>query len=169
MAAARPPTPEATAITADPGAAAMVQSILGSLEPRLRGGDGCTRIDLSRLRNHSRAGMAEFEAFRARLALLLTEAGRPEAVIFTADVEPPPDPAPSDAEASVGVPAQYELLGAAYLVTADGFDQWELFPAVTAADRLWTLWQPPGPVRMLRHRPPGAGAAQIWFPSAPGR
>ncbi|UCD75688.1 MAG: hypothetical protein JSV91_01995 [Phycisphaerales bacterium] len=132
----------------DPGAEALVQALLGGMEHRPVGEDGTTVVDLARLRNHSHAAAAEFSSFRQRLTEVLNRAGEEAGVRFTAEAGD----------------AHYRLDGTAYLVTADGFDQWELYLRLSPADAAWTLWQSSRPIRVLRHARPG----QPQFTAAPG-
>jgi hypothetical protein len=134
----RPPVPP------EPGALALVASMTASMPGRETDEQGITRIGVHYLRNQSRADTAEFEAFTRRLADLLTAAGRQLSVVFIT---------------SYDEPVQYELLGAAYLITADGFDQWELFLRLCPAEESWTVWENDVPVRLIRQ--PRAGEPQI--------
>ena len=62
----------------------------------------------------------------------------------------------------VDQPVHYQLLGTAYLVTAEGFDQWELFLRLSPAEDAWTIWQPAVPVRVLRQPRPGQPQITRW-------
>ena len=106
------------------------------------------RVGLGQLRNHSHSSPREFEALRTRLADELSRSGRPFKILFTTE----PDP-----------PVQYQLAGTAYLVTADGFDQWELYLRLISgvAEQAWTLWQADRAVRMLRQPRPGGSKIRI--------
>lgn len=127
----------------DPGAASIVKSIADALADRRVAGDAIA-IDLSPLRNLSRSSAAEFAAFTSRLAELLTHAGREHRMTFTID--------PS-------ATAPYRMLGTAYLMTADGFDQWEMYLSVSPSDRDWQVWAARSAVRAMRM--PRAGQPQI--------
>jgi hypothetical protein len=136
-----PPAPR------DPGADRLVKSMLASIPDRQMGDDGVTHVGTSQIRNQSRCGHDEFDAFRVRLAKLLSESGRDEHLAFTTD-----DSATE----------QYEMQGTAYLITADGFDQWELFLSITPASKSLTVWEAGSAVHVLRD--PRAGAPQVFFP-----
>ncbi len=119
----------------DPGAADVIASITRRLSDRATGPDGMTVVSTRELHNLSHSTADEFASFRARLCAALTEAGGTDRIVFT-----------DDASAS----AQYRLLGSAYLVTADGFDQWEMYLSLTPAARDFQVWDARGAVRMLR-------------------
>jgi hypothetical protein len=139
--AAAPPMP------IEPAAQALVESMLNSMRDRAIGQDGFTRVGTSQLRNQSRTSSAEFDAFRQRLADILSSAGKQWRLQFVADDAPTGD-------------NQYELQGAAYLVTVQGFDVWEVFLSVSAKPALLTIWNGSGqPLRILRT--PLAGQPQI--------
>ena len=141
--AARPAGPDAAV---DPGAARLLEKVAQALETAGRGAGGLTSIRLGPLRNQSHAGAAELEGLTARLAGLLNRAGRDHAIRFFTD--------PSEA-------VDYELRGTVYLITAQGFDQWELYLSLRPAGEGWSLWRTEGPVRLLRL--PAAGP-QIFLP-----
>ncbi|MCH8212283.1 MAG: hypothetical protein IIB99_13050 [Planctomycetes bacterium] len=103
--------PEPVQPQTDPGADAIVGQIAKSIRPRNVDAEPQTRISLSRLYNQSHASGREFEALRNRLARVLNLSGRSYGMWF--EVQP---------SASI----DYELHGAAYLVTVAGRDQWEL-------------------------------------------
>ncbi|MHC4414553.1 MAG: hypothetical protein ACYS0G_04645 [Planctomycetota bacterium] len=124
----------------DPGADALVDAILKSLADPARGPDGDARVGLARLRNQSHCSAREFAAFRERLARLLDRPGRFARIRFIAD----PDQT-----------VEYELRGTAYLLTAGGFDQWELYLSLYRTGQAWPVWQADGPIRLLRQRRPG--------------
>jgi hypothetical protein len=137
----RPPAPT------EPGALALVASMTAGMPGRAVDEQGITRIGLHYLRNQSRADAEEFDRFTARLADLLSAAGSHLSTAFTT---------------SLDEPVQYELLGTAYLITADGFDQWELFLRLSPAEESWTIWQTDAPVRVIRHARPGAPQITQW-------
>jgi hypothetical protein len=141
VAEALPTVPRPAPQPADPGAVSLVESVLAHLGERQRGDDGVTRIGVWQLRNLSRAHASEFARFTERFAETLSRAGRRHDVLFIAD----PD----------GPPVQYELRGSAYLISAEGLDQWELFLSLTSVHRPLTLWQPERAVRVLRQSRPG--------------
>lgn len=134
----------------DKGAALLVQSMLNRMEKRALGNDGVTHIGLSNLRNQSRATSQEFEAFCERLAGLLTHAAkdaRGGSMRFTCD----------ETET-----VQYQLQGAAYLNSVEGFDVWELFLSMSPSSQAWTIWQANNPVRVLRQPRPGQPQILSW-------
>lgn len=141
-----PHTPKVPAI--DPGAKKLVDTILAAIPNRQSDADGLTRIGISPVRNQSRCAASEFERFQSRLARLLTDAANDSKVNFTTDTS----------SSSV----QYLMQGTAYLITADGFDQWELFLSLSVVDRNYTLWKSEGPVRVLRQE--RLGAPQVFGP-----
>ncbi|MDY7107611.1 MAG: hypothetical protein SYC29_03150 [Planctomycetota bacterium] len=137
----QPPTP------AEPGALALVASMTAAMPDRETDDEGVTRIGIHFLRNQSRAEASEFDAFTKRLAELLSAAGRSLSVSFTTAGDEP---------------VQYELLGAAYLITADGSDQWELFLRLCPAEESWTVWENEVPVRVIRQPRPGQPQITQW-------
>ncbi len=96
-------------------------------------------IAIGKLRNHSRCRHEEFTTLLERLAEQLSIAGRDAGMLFIAEAE---------------AEADFHLNGTAYLITADGFDLWELFFTLHPADASWTIWSAPGPVHMLRQPRP---------------
>jgi hypothetical protein len=130
----------------EPGARAVVDAITRSLPDDDTDESEPASIGLGHLRNLSRSTPAEFEAFRQRLAGLLSEAGHQYDLEFLADEQT----------------ARYELLGTAYLVTAEGFDQWEVYFRLSPADASWTLWQPSAPLRVLRQPRPAQPQITRW-------
>ena len=143
---ALPPIEHPPPLTPDPGAEALLNDLLACMEDRRVGADGFTLVSLTRLRNHSRAAASEFIAFRLRLAEVLTRRGADLGVRFSTN----------------GEPADYRIDGTAYLVTADGFDQWELFLRLSPADESWTIWEHDVPVRVIRHPCPRQGQITQW-------
>ncbi len=131
----------------DPGADALVAAILRSIDVTQRSGGGVTWMSLARIRNQSHATAAEFDAFRQRLAELLSRSGRAQRIRFVVGSDEP---------------VEYELVGAAYLVTAQGFDQWELYLSLRPAGKAWALWRSDEAVRVLRQ--PIPGRRQILMP-----
>jgi hypothetical protein len=135
----------------------LVESIASAL-----GGQGVQRstndrgetvIALNDLRNYSRAGQGEFNYLLKRLATLLSHAGRDERMQFVVE---------DRSAATGGARPQYRMQGAAYLITAEGFDQWELFLSMTPSDRDLAMWDARGAVRVLRTARPDA--AQVTYP-----
>ena len=102
--------------------------------PAAEGGD--TVVSMSGVRNQSRSTAAEYRSLVRRLSDLLSRAGRASGLRFTA--------------ADEGGPIHYRLIGSAYLVTEEGFDQWELYLRLSPVDEDWTVWQGDRPLRVLR-------------------
>lgn len=132
--------PQLGAHPTDPGADALVRSILASLDMPARAPGGETRVRVDRLRNQSHCSQREFASLLRRLADGLSRSGRSDQIRFVADAAPP---------------AHYELHGTAYLVTARGFDQWELYLSLRPAGQAWTIWRAAAAVRMFRQPRPG--------------
>jgi hypothetical protein len=128
----------------EPIARALVEQMLSLIQDRRVGDDGVTHIGVSMLRNQSRATTAEFNNFCQRLANILTSASPDAKVQFTA---------------SAGAAVQYQLMGAAYLATFQGFDLWELFLSLSPADKDLAIWSAIGPVHVLRQ--PRVGEPQF--------
>lgn len=141
-AAALPPIPAAALREpADPGAVMIVQSIADALKAHSGALPGSpTSISVHELRNLSRASHSEFAEFLQRFASLLTAAGIEHQLTFSADSQ---------------FDADFRVLGSAYLVTASGFDQWELFLSISSRDRPFTVWDARAPIRVLRQARPG--------------
>ncbi len=132
--------PQLGAHPTDPGADALVRSILASLDNPAKAPGGETRVRVDRIRNQSHCSQREFASLRRRLADVLSRSGRSDQVRFVADA---------------AQPARYELHGTAYLVTARGFDQWELYLSLRPAGQAWTIWRADAAVRMFRQPRPG--------------
>ena len=132
----------AGARVASPGADRMAVSIQRSLF--LSGAEtwGEVLISLDGIRNHSHASRKEFAAVLAQMADLLNttnvHGGTP--LRFVAGTQESTD---------------YELVGVAYLMTAQGFDLWELYLTMRPAGETWMIWSADGPVRMWRQPRPG--------------
>ena len=139
--------PEPVQPQTDPGADAIVGQIAKSIRPRNVDAEPQTRISLSRLYNQSHASGREFEALRNRLARVLNLSGRSYGMWF--EVQP---------SASI----DYELHGAAYLVTVAGRDQWELHLSLRPTGASWTVWRADAPLRMFRQFQ--GGDRQILWP-----
>ena len=137
-----PPQPE------DPGAAAVVESINSALSHRDASAEGVTIISVRDVRNLSRASADEFNSMRGRLCKALARAGDSSKLVFI-DAENP------------AIAPHYRMLGTAYIITADGFDQWEMYLSLTSAARNFQVWDARGAVRMLRL--PRAGQPQITY------
>ncbi len=129
------------------GAMALIEAIRSSLPIGAVGEGDMRNVGLRYLRNQSHAPQAEFGAFTERLAAILTDAGEDSCLKFVS---------------SDGETVHYELLGTAYLVTADGFDQWELFLRLSPAEEAWTIWQASDPVRLLTYPRPGRPQITQW-------
>jgi hypothetical protein len=126
----------------------MIDEIEASIEKCPRSRDLEPTISLAKLRNMSHASAREFDALRSRLAELLTAAastGGSELRFVTGEAEP----------------ASFDLLGAAYLVTLEGFDSWELYVSISRREHAQDLWRSDGPVRVLRFEQPMA--AQVFY------
>jgi hypothetical protein len=130
----------------DPGAQALIDSILNRVQNREVGADGITRIGMVQLRNQSHSGQGEFGSFQKRFAELLSRAGHDSHIEVTAD----PD-----------AKVQYQFQGTAYLGTTEGFDVWELYLSLSPATQNWTVWEARGAVRVLRQ--PRVGQQQIFW------
>ncbi|MCH8316550.1 MAG: hypothetical protein IIA64_11300 [Planctomycetes bacterium] len=139
--------PEPVQPQTDPGADAIVGQIAKSIRSRNGDAEPETRISLSRLYNQSHASGREFEALRNRLARVLNLSGRSHGMWF--EVQP---------SASI----DYELHGAAYLITVAGRDQWELHLSLRPAGGSWTVWRADAPLRMFRQFQ--GGDRQILWP-----
>jgi len=105
-------------------------------------------VSVEGLRNQSHASTGEFEMLLERLAATLSRAGSTGGVPMRFMLRP-------------GEPVDYELRGTAYLMTAVGFDQWELYLNLRAAGRQWTIWSADGPVVMLRQ--PRGGVDRLYL------
>ncbi len=108
-------------------------------------GEILIRVDM--LRNQSHASTGEFGAMLERLAAALSRAGASGGAPMRIVVRP-------------GEPVDYEMGGAVYLMTAGGFDQWELYPTLRIPDGGATLWSADGAVRMLRQ---ARGADELFI------
>ncbi len=139
--------PELVQPQTDPGADVIVGQMAKSIRPRNVDAEPQTRISLSWLYNQSHASGREFEALRNRLARVLNGSGRGHGMWF--EVQP---------SASI----DYELQGAAYLVTVAGRDQWELHLSLRPAHGSWTVWRADAPLRMFRQFQ--GGDRQILWP-----
>ena len=139
--------PEPLPPQTDPGADAIVGEIVKSIRSRDGDAEPATRISLSRLYNQSHATSREFEALRNRLARVLNLSGRSYGMWF--EVQP---------SASI----DFELHGAAYLVSVAGRDQWELHLSLRPAGGSWTVWRADAPLRMFRQFQ--SGDRQILWP-----
>ena len=124
----------------DAGAKKLVDSIGGSLASSLDATGEIVQISLSALRNQSRSTAAEFAVMLERLAGLLNDAAEGSRFRFTA----------VDGEV-----APYEMQGAVYLATRDGFDLWEMYLSISSTARPYALWQNNGPVWLIRQARPG--------------
>lgn len=123
-------------LVVDPGVQTIVQRIVTAIDGSV---DSQITIGVWNLENVSRCRREEFQQLQERIAILFTAAGAESDLHFTSD---------SSAE------VDYHLQGSAYLMTADGFDQWEVFLRLRPVDQTWAQWDAPGPVRILRHARP---------------
>jgi hypothetical protein len=142
-----PPQPVET------GAAALVQSMANALRDRVMDEEGLTRIAIQ-LRNQSRCGTGEFNAMRERLALELNRAAddaRGARLSFAIE-----------SDANDATPPHYYIQGSAYLISAGGFDLWELFLSMTPASESLAIWNSPRPVRVLRTPRPSQPQIVAW-------
>jgi hypothetical protein len=140
------PSPE----IAEPGAAAIAHAILLATLEHAGPGSEPIQISLQELKNQSRCGAAEFDQFRQRFAEVLNRAAQSQRApirFIAAD------------EKSI---ADYRVQGAAYLISRSGFDVWELFLSITPANQSWSVWQAPGPIRVLRHARPNQPQIIEW-------
>ncbi len=108
-------------------------------------GEILVRVDT--VRNQSHATTGEFRTMLERLAAALSQAGASGGAPMRFVVRP-------------GEPVDYEMGGAVYLMTAGGFDQWELYPTLRIPDGGATLWSADGAVRMLRQ---ARGADELFI------
>lgn len=146
VAATLPEVPEGElARPIDPGAAIVARSIADSLADRRTAGDSIT-INLAAVQNLSRSNADEFGSFVSRFAELLTRAGREFQIVFVAEAN---------------APSTYRMLGTAYLVNANGFDQWEMYLSLTPTDHSWQVWDARNAIRVLRTA--RAGRPQITY------
>ena len=142
-----PPLPPKHVAPRDPGARAFVKVLAGQLDPAAAAESGPVRIAVRHIRNQSRASASEFDRFLQRFAEVLSDAGQEESLIFVRGAEEVAD---------------YEMLGTAYLVTAGGLDQWELFVRLSPSDASWTVWEASAPLRVIRHPRPGQPQVLVW-------
>jgi hypothetical protein len=138
-AASMPPVASAPLDPVDPGAALIIGAIDSGLAQRATNDRGVTVVSMNGVRNLSRTDAAEFERFIDRFAGLLTRAGAEAHLEFTRDA---------------AVEAHYRMQGTAYLTTAAGFDQWEMFLSIAPAERDFTVWDARSAVRVLRNARP---------------
>jgi hypothetical protein len=138
----------------DPGAAYLARTIRDRIDAsaaHVQAEDGGELIvNIASLRNLSRSTPKEYRAFVDRFAALMNDAGRADRLQFTAD----PDAA-----------AHFILHGAVYILSADGFDWWELFISVRAAQDGTALWRCEFPVRVMRQ--PRVGHQQVFIVPLP--
>lgn len=124
----------------DIGAARLIESMRLALPSQFRTETGRARIALNRLKNQSRSTLDEFQMMQHRLVDLFEPLGRRMSIDFVnRDDEP----------------ADYEICGTAYLITADGSDQWEIYLQLRPInDDRRTLWANDAPIRLLRQPSP---------------
>ena len=133
-------------VTGD-GALALTRAMRRSLSIAGERPFGEILVRVDTLRNQSHASTGEFEKLLERLAGHLSRAGSAGRVPMRFVVTP-------------DEPVDYEIGGAAYLLTSAGFDQWELYLNLRAVGGRWTIWSADGPVRMLRQ--PRGGVDRIY-------
>lgn len=122
----------------DPGADVIIDALFAAIDHPDQAFP--TVMRLTNLRNMSRSTDREFDAFTVRFAELLDRSGERRGIsVITDDIE-------ADAQAE----PEFELTGAAYLITRQGFDQWELYLRLQYAGATWSIWEPDDPVRVLR-------------------
>lgn len=132
------PLPDVEATDArprDPGADRVLEAIAGGLALWDAVPPVPPVVRVGPFRNQSHAGQEEVDRLTGRLAELLDRSGSrgPQQIRFTGDA---------------AAAADFDLRGTAYLRTADGLDQWELYLSLRPADRGLGLWQ--GKVMVLR-------------------
>lgn len=137
LTAQSPPPQKRAQPEAATGADTLVRSMRRSLALAGERPLGEALVSLDGLSNHSHASPGEFAAFKTRLAAALSRAGAAGAV-------------PIRFVTAAGEPVDYELAGTAYLVTAQGFDQWELYLSLRPPGESWEIWRADGPVHTLR-------------------
>jgi len=130
----------------------MIDEIDAAIEKCPRSRHFERTVSLASMRNLSHATPREFSAMRARLAELLTAAAST-------------DDSTLRFVAGENDPAQFELQGAAYLATVDGFDTWELYLGLSRREAPHDLWRSAGPVCILRFEHPRA--AQVFYAGSP--
>ncbi len=153
-----PAAPAPTAPTARPPVApppGPALTLVASMRQGIAvaGGPGReVRVGLQGIRNQSHASTGEFDLMRRRLADALNLAGADQHM-------------PMRFDAADGGPCDYDLTGTAYLVTASGFDLWEIYLELHRAGEAWSVWRLPGAIRMLRQ--PRPGEAELIMPVNP--
>lgn len=121
----------------DPGAYTLVAGMANALgEAAAR--PGGPMVAVRAFRNQSRSTADEIAEVRSRVIDLLQSASTVDGrVRFTIDDAPE---------------AEYTLGATVYLITRDGFDQWELYLSLRPVGANWTVWRNDQPVRLLRQR-----------------
>jgi hypothetical protein len=129
---ARPPV--------DAGALRLVEMLRASIDGRLGVPPGhVPGVYVGNIVNRSRAGAAEAGEMESRFASLLRRAGAARGPDGLEIVE---------TEAS----ADARVTGRAYLLIADGIEQWELWLTVCSEASPGTVWRNDEPIRMLRQK-----------------
>jgi len=124
----------------DAGAKRLVDAMLASLPANATSNGAPVQVSLNSIRNQSRGSVAEFTAMLERFAGLLNDAADGTSIHF----------------ASVpGEVTAFEMQGAAYLATREGFDLWEMYLSLSPVQKPLTLWQQNGAVWLLRQPRPG--------------
>jgi len=118
----------------DPGAVALVATIERAIGAEQIATDG-TLVAVESFRNQSRAPHDELEELRRRIVTLLAPAAEGRSIRFSGERSEE---------------TEYTLGGTAYLLTRDGFDQWEVYFALKPRGANWSVWRNHEPVRLLR-------------------
>ncbi len=125
---------------AGPGARAVAAQLIA-----ITGDQVLVQLNLT---NRSRATTPEFTRFQDEFASLLEAAAPGSSLRVTGGAVPDE--------------ADFSIRGAAYLVTRDGFDQWEIYPRLRHSDEAWERWRPAFPIRMLRIARPDTPRITAW-------
>ncbi len=134
----------------DAGTTRLVEAIRLALPSQFTTENGRASISLCHVRNQSRSTHEEFRTLCRRLHELFVPHGRRVSLDFT------------DSE---NAPVQYILSGTAYLITAGGSDQWEIYFQLHPADRpREVLWENEAPLRLLRQ--PHSRGDRLGVPAA---
>ena len=140
-------------IPAEEGAVAILDTMMMAWSKAAEGSDiePLERIVIGSMRNRSRATASEFDAMRARFAVLLDRAGAARNISVVS---------------GRGDEATWILDGTAYTVVDAGTEQWEIYLDLMPRDRSWSVWRPRYPVRLIRH-PRGRGREIMIWPIDP--
>jgi len=99
-------------------------------------------VCLGPFENVSRAPSADLRAMLTHLAGVLNATPDADGTAFHTD-----DGSPD---------TTHRLIGTAFIITANGFDQWELYVKLVPSDRSWIMWEPSAPIRLIRQPRPHA-------------